>query len=69
MGYNIYKQIPKIKEQTKNFGYEKDIPINIFLKSVMILFGMKRKTAEKWFHYFIENGIINVSDDELINFI
>lgn len=65
MGFNIYKEIPKIKENLKEMGYKKKIPIDVFAKNLMIQFGMKRETTRKWISYFEENNIIKISKDEV----
>ena len=68
MGFNIYKEIPKIKEHLKNEGYVKNIPDHAFGRSLMILFGMKKETVRKWINYFEENDIIKIEGDK-VNFL
>ena len=68
MGFNIYKEIPKIKEYLKGEGYVKNIPAHAFGRSLMILFGMKKATVRKWISYFEENDIIKINDG-VVNFL
>jgi len=68
MGFNIYKEIPKIKKYCKDQGYSKNIPDDDFGRSLMILFGMKKETVRKWVNYFEENKIIKF-DGKKVNFI
>ena len=78
MGYNIYQQLPKLKEQLKNEGFEKDIPIDVFWSTMMRTFGMNRATAKKWIIDFSYTKMISVVDrnkdisplkDEVVNFL
>ena len=68
MGFNIYKEIPKIKEYLKGEGYVKNIPGIAFGRALMILFGMKKETVRKWINYFEENDIIKIEGDK-VNFL
>lgn len=60
MGFNIYKQIPKIENHLQSKGYFKNIPVEEMQKSMFMLFGMKKETANKWIHTFCENKIISI---------
>ena len=68
MGFNIYKEIPKVKEYLKDKGFTKNIPDDDFGKALMILFGMKKETVRKWINYFEENDIIKIEGDK-VNFL
>lgn len=68
MGFNIYKEIPKLKEYCKEQGYSKNIPDDVFGRSFLILFGMKKETVRKWVNYFEENNIIKFNGKK-INFV
>lgn len=67
MGFNIYKEIPKIKDELKKMRWERDIPIETFACVMMMHFGMKRETVSKWLRYFMANKIIEI-DEGVINF-
>ena len=58
----MYKQIDKIKQDLYNRGYDKDIPLDIFGKTLMVLFGMKKITAQNWIKNFETVDIIKVSN-------
>ena len=60
MGFNIYKEIPKIREILKESGNLADIPTEVFGKTLMLHFGMKKATVRKWISYFEENDIIKI---------
>ena len=60
MGFNIYKEIPKIREILKESGYLANIPTEVFGKTLMLHFGMKKATVRKWISYFEENDIIKI---------
>ena len=68
MAYNMYKQIGKIRESLTNKGYEKDIPIEIFGKELMLIFGMRKQKAVEWTNTFEEVTLIKI-DDNKVNFI
>ena len=68
MGFNIYKEIPKIREILKENGYLSNIPSEVFGKTLMIHFGMKKATVRKWISYFEENDIIKINDG-VVNFL
>ena len=68
MGFNIYKEIPKIRKILEENGYLSDIPTDVFGKTLMIHFGMKKATVRKWISYFEENDIIKIEGDE-VNFL
>ena len=68
MGFNIYKEIPKIREILEKSGYLADIPDEVFGKTLMIHFGMKKETVRKWISYFEENDIIKINDG-VVNFL
>ena len=67
MGFNMYKQIPMIKETLKEQGHKKDIPIHELGNVLMILYGMKKTTAIKWIYTFEKLDLLTVKDN-LINF-
>lgn len=70
MAYNMYKQIPKLKEALKIRGYENNIPWDIFIKTMMLMLGMKRKTAVLWIREFDEMALIKINNvDDSINFV
>lgn len=68
MGFNIYKEIPKIREKLAEEGYKKNIPVDLFGKTFMMMFGMKKQTVRKWVSYFEENNIIKIKDG-VVNFL
>lgn len=69
MGFNIYKEIPKIKDWIKKTeGLENDIPTDILARALMMLFGMKKDTVRKWINYFEENNIIIIKGEK-VNFL
>ena len=68
MGFNIYKEIPKIRKILEEDGYLADIPDEVFGKTLMIHFGMKKETVRKWISYFEENYIIKI-DGGKVNFL
>lgn len=67
MAYNMYKQIGKVRESLINKGYKKDIPLEIFCRELMLMFGMRKKKAIEWTNTFedvnlikVENNIVNI---------
>ena len=66
MGFNIYKEIPNIMEILKENGYLADIPTEVFGKTLMLHFGMKKATVRKWISYFEENDIIKIEGGKVI---
>lgn len=62
MGFNIYKEMPKIKEYLKKAGYNDGdkIPVEVFGSSLMFIFGMKKETAVKWINEFETIKIISL---------
>lgn len=68
MGFNMYNQIDNIRQNLKKQGYMKNIPEDIFCRSLMILFGMKKKTAMNWIYNFKAVGFIDYKEDK-VNFI
>ena len=68
MGFNIYKEIPKIKKILEKGGYLTDIPAEVFGRTLMIHFGMKKTTVRKWISYFEENDIIKINNG-VVNFL
>ena len=48
MAMNLNKQIKKIRESLENKKYKKDIPLEVFKKELMILYGMRRKKVNEW---------------------
>lgn len=70
MAYNMYKQIGKIRESLKDKGYEKNIPDEVFCKELMLMFGMKQKTATAWLHTFETVSLIKIDyADNTVNFV
>lgn len=63
----MYKQIGKIRESLNQKGYKKDIPIEIFDKELMLVFGMRKKKAIEWSKTFAEVDLIKVKDN-VVNF-
>ena len=68
MAYNMYKQIGKIRESLKDKEYEKNIPLDIFCRELMLVFGMRKKKAVEWSHTFEDVGLIKIEDDT-VNFL
>jgi len=68
MAFNMYTQLPRVKEYLSEKGYTKDIPVDVFWQSLMILFGMKRRTAENWVRNFNVVDLIVVKEG-LVNFV
>jgi len=68
MAYNMYKQIGKIRESLDTKGYSKDIPTEIFCKELMLIFGMRRKTAIEWTDTFEDVNLISVKMEK-VNFV
>lgn len=67
MGFNMYKQLEKIKVDLEGRGFTVDIPVSEFGRTLMKLFGMKRETATKWIRNFEELNLISVINQK-INF-
>ena len=69
MAFNIYNQIPKVKEYLKNIGYTNNIPKEDFSIALMLIFGMRKKTAIEWIDNF-ENANLIIIDymNNTINF-
>ena len=63
----MYKKIPEIKEYIKITGFdpEKSIPIDVFGRTLMLLFGMRKDTTRKWITWFTENGIITIKGEKV----
>lgn len=68
MGFNMFKEIPKIKANLWDRGYKKNIPVDELVKTIMVEYGMKRETVAKWLKYFKENKIIVVNGSK-VNFL
>jgi len=68
MGFNIYKEIPKIKKILEENGFLINIPAEIFGRTLMLHFGMKKATVRTWISYFEENDIIKIVDGK-VNFL
>ena len=62
MAYNMYKQVGKIQTILEEKGFKKDIPIEQFIKSIMIFFGMKRRKAVEWPKTFQDVDLIVIND-------
>lgn len=66
----MYKQIGKVRESLIGKGYEKDIPIEIFGKELMLMFGMRKQKAVEWTHTFEEVNLIKIDDiNNKVNFV
>jgi len=65
MAYNMYKQIGKVRESLKAKEYEKDIPVDVFFKELMLLFGMRRRKAVEWTSIFCDVDLIEVKGSVL----
>ena len=68
MAYNMYKQISKIRESLIGKGYEKDIPLEIFGKELMLIFGMRKQKAIEWTNTFSDVSLIKIEDGK-VNFV
>ena len=68
MAYNMYKQIGKIRESLENKGYKKDVPLEIFCRELMLIFGMRKNTAIKWSCTFEDVELIKISNN-MVNFV
>lgn len=62
MAFNMYKQIDKIKQELGTRGYDGNIPYDIFGKTIMVMFGMKRQTAITWIKNFDTVGLIKINN-------
>lgn len=70
MGFNMYKQIPKIRNDLKEKGFENDIPLNEVKKAMMVMFGMKEQTVVRWIRDYERNNVLIVDIDTLeVNFL
>lgn len=68
MGFNIYKEIPKIKDKLAGLGYKKNIPAKVFARTLMLMYGMKVDTTRKWISNFEETDIIKINKGK-VNFL
>lgn len=68
MGYNIYAQLPKLKETLNKMGYSKDYPKDVFGVAVMVTFGMGKERAIYWISNFETIGKIEIKEG-VVNFI
>lgn len=66
MGFNIYKEIPKIKEKLKENGFKKNIPIDVFGHTLMLMYGMRKDTVRKWIANFEELNIIRIKNEQVV---
>ena len=62
----MYKQIGKIRESLNEKGHKKDIPIDVFCRELMLVFGMRKKTAIEWMHTFSDVDLIKIENDIII---
>lgn len=62
----MYKQIGKIRESLKNKGYEKNIPLDIFCRELMLIFGMRKKKAIEWSHTFEDVQLVKIEDNTVV---
>lgn len=70
MAYNMYKQISKIRESLEDKEYKKDIPLEIFGRELMLMFGMRKKTAIEWTQTFEDVNLIKINNDtNTVNFV
>lgn len=68
MAYNMYKQIGKIRESLEGKGYIKDVPLEMFCRELMLIFGMRKKTAIEWANTFEDVKLININNNK-VNFV
>ena len=68
MAYNMYKQISKIRESLETKEYKKDIPLEIFGRELMLMFGMRKKKAIEWIYIFEDVNLIKI-ENECINYL
>ena len=64
----MFKEILKIKDDLEEKGYSKDIPIEVFARTIMVKYGMKRDTVARWLRYYEENKFIHI-DNLKVNFL
>ena len=62
MAMNMINRLKIIRENLETKGYKQDIPENIFIHAIMIVEGFNYKTAEKWYHNFIDVGLLEFKD-------
>lgn len=68
MAMNLNKQIKKIRESLENKKYKKDIPLEVFKKELMILYGMRRKKVNEWTVNYEFLGFITIKEG-FVNFV
>lgn len=67
MAKKLTTWINEIKNNLKNKGYTKDIPIDVFKTEFMILSGYNKSKVNEWVNNFNLCKLINIKDDK-VNF-
>jgi hypothetical protein len=67
MAYNMYNQVGKVRMSLKAKGFEVDVPVDVFFKELMILFGMRKRKAVEWTSIFCDVGLVCV-ESNVLNF-